>query len=236
MTKRLEVNPDDFVYFVVLQDYADRATNSFIIDYYDRKKGDDVVVRDRKGNPLRYKFTRSTRYIRVPIKREDEIEAIRNHPECLGSPNGTYRNIEGKDVHLNALFKEINEDKDASVAIDAAILRTDAMNKAIELIRDEVDADNAMLVLGIASTGQSGHHKLMVYAQNNPEQFLEIINSGDFKAKALVKKAISLDVLQRDGVIYKAAELEYGVDEEEVLKTVLTDRDKRDYLLSKVNN
>lgn len=233
MKNKIDFNPNEFIYFVLLPDFINRASNGFILDYQDVKEG-DVTYKDRKGYPARYKFTKSQRMIRIPAFKKEEIEAIRNHPQCQGSRNGIFRTVGKENVQLNALFKEMNENKDAAVILDIARLRAQAVNKAFELMGDENEAYNAQLVLGIKRRGDLGSSDMVQYAQNNPKEFLDQVNSADFKARALARKAIDLDVIQKEGHLYKASELDYGIDFDEIVKTILSDKDKREFLERKL--
>lgn len=231
---KIEVNPDHFVFFSLRPEFVNRASNSFVLNYYDYESGRPVDIKDNRGNTKRYKFSRSHRMIRIPKSNTVEIDAIKNHPQCEDSPNGVYQNIEGSEVQLNALFREVNSDKDAGVVIDAAMLRSGALHSAVELLKDETKSEEVALVLGISASGKASYASILTYAERNPQDFLDTVNSPDIEARGLVAKAIKNRVLVKKGISLFLGDIEFGVDSTEAVKAVKSDHEKFRVLYRKV--
>lgn len=225
--------PSDFVYFVLVSDLANKSSFGFPIDYNDTETGERIVEYDVKGYPLRIKFDRSHRNYRVPAKNQDLLEKLRNHPLCLNSPNGDYiKDREtGERKQINAAFKEVNEDKDAEVMIDASVKRAEALKSAIELMKDERKAIEVCLLLGIKSNqGKQSFSNLLLYAEKEPDHFMDVISSSDLECRGLAKKAIEIGILQRIGVNFTAGDVAFGTDFEDVVLKLLKDEEKKEYL------
>lgn len=234
MNSRIEVNPNKYVYFTILPQFVNRASSGFSLSYFDSEKGKHVQALDPRGAVVRYKFNKSKRMLRIHKGQEDVIDLIRNHPECEGSPNGQYREINGKLVHLDATFKEMNSDKDADVVISAAKLRAEALQLSVELMNEPEKAEMVATILNINTTGKSSFAGLMTYAEGNPKEFLSVAKADDIEYRGLIKKAINTGVLERRGVTYFIGTIEFGIEEDDMLKSILTDKDKYTLLYRKV--
>jgi hypothetical protein len=236
MNQKPDFNPNDFVYFVLLSEYMGRASTGITLSYYDAATGEDVRVLDNRGKPLKYKFTPAHRAVRIPAKRTAELNAMRNHPECHGSPNGYYKDINGQRKQINVVFKELNESADADIVLSAAKLRAEAVTKAVELIKDEDKADNIAFILSVI--GQSNpitHSNLLLYAERNPQIFLDAISQPDVDARANIIKGIKKEVITRKGAYYAIGDVVFGVDLEDAIKTYIQDESKRLLLKKKLN-
>lgn len=227
-------NPDDYTYFVLLEPFVRRASNSFVLEYNDISTGDFVSISDHKGLPKRYIFDKSKRMIKIHNKNEKLIKAVRNHPQCEGSPNGYYRN--GSTSNSNALFKEMNEQRDAELALSAAMKENEATDLCFQIMKDEEKADKLSIYLGFKDSGKIGNVKLLMYAKKEPENFIKAVNSPDFEAKVIVERAISHGILSKVGVNYVCEDFEYGIDIDSAVKNVMNDSDKMSLLKSKFNN
>lgn len=236
MKKKLDFDPNDFVYFVLLSEFINRASTGIVLAYYDAQSGQNVSVNDNRGYTVKYKFTPSHRMVRIPSKRKEEVDAMRNHPDCYGSPNGYYRTIEGKKIQVNAVFKELNEDADADIVVNAAKQRGEALNKAVSLISDEVTANNVALILGIQGTSSARTQaNLLSFAERNPQAFLETLNQPDVEARGNVLKAMSMNILNKKGAYYVIEDVVYGVDTEECTLNYIKDEGKRTLLKKRLN-
>lgn len=224
-----KLDPEKFVHFALLRNYVNQASQSFVVDYLDND-GNRVVQADPKrgGAPMRVTFNRLQRKFIIPKAQVNTIEKIRNHPQCMGSPNGTYAvDDAGEEVHVNAVFTEINEDKDATHSISATKMMNNALNKAFEVFEDEVLTEDLAIVLGIKGKGSVARDKVLMYAQNNPKHFLEVSGSHELRARALATKAFDLDLLHRNSVgEYSFGELAFGYDKEDVVSALLKGKDK----------
>ena len=234
-----DFNPEDFVYFVLESGFINRASNSFVLDYFDSNIGDQFTLTERKSGQemvKRFKFDRAHRNIRIPKRNETLLDAIRNHPLCAGSRNGTYiKDDKGEKKQVNVLFKELNNDKDAEVMITASELKAKALNKAVEISKSPEEAEYICLSLGLKAEGKQSHAHLLLFAEKEPTKFLEVVDSKDTKARGLVKKGINKGIFERKGVMYFVDDVEFGVDFEDVISTIIKDEDKRTLLFKKIN-
>lgn len=226
-------NPMDFVEFVLLSEYRNRAGSSFVISYTNKEDGEQVIHNGPNGKPLRLKFHKGRRMLRYPIKSK-LVEILRNHPECYGSKNAEKKVIDGKTYYPGALFKEVKENSDALIAVNATKLRTQAMNLVFKIMEDENDASDLAVVLGVKGSGSISDSKLLLFAENNPQEIVDVINSPDFKAKALARKALNLNVLQREGIIYCCGDIQFGTEFDDIVKSIVDDKDKFDLLDKKI--
>src|SRR5688572_10789091 len=56
------------------------------------------------------------------------VDFLRNSPNCLGSPRGTFSH---EGVQMDIFFREINEEKSAEVALEVEMKRMEAQNLAL---------------------------------------------------------------------------------------------------------
>ena len=239
-TKNRQVfHPENFVHFALMQNWINRASESFLIDYYDNN-GERVFEPDRKrgGEAMRITFNRRQRKFIIPKGRKDLIEKIRNHPQCLNSPNGNYRkDKDGKLIQVNATFCEINDDKDAVTSISSTKMMNMALNKAFEIAEDEALIEDMAIVLGISGIGNVAFDKILLYAEQNPKSFLDVANSPELKARALATKALDLEVLKRGSSgQFEYGNLTYGYNKNEVIDILLSETDKFAVLNSAFNS
>lgn len=228
MAQKPDFNPSDFVYFVLLSEYMGRASTGIVLSYFDNETGEDITIKDNRGAAMKYKFTPAHRSVRIPAKRKAELEAMRKHPECAGSPNGYYKMVNGEKVQLNAVFKELNEASDANIILSAAKLRAEAVTQAVALIKDEDKADNIAFILGvIGNSNPITHSNLLLYAERNPQMFLETLKQPDVEARGLILKAINKEIIKKKGAYYSIDDVVFGVDLEDAIKAYVKDESKR---------
>lgn len=183
-------NADSYVYFVMLN--GTQASYSF--DTYIDKEGNVQYIplrNDERGNVIkrRFKFTKARRMISVPASQEKVLRFLRGHPECDGSPNS---------FGAPPQFKELNEAKDAEIAISATANKTKALNLALGL-------SGKKLIDVAASCGYTNkppeilQHLLLQFAENNPVDFIEVCNAPDTELKALIVKGLENGKITRRG-------------------------------------
>lgn len=211
----MERNPERFAYFVLLQPrkarygagpYTDPETGmpSFVAFAKDPKTGDYV--------PRKYKFNSAQRTVRVPINQKDlqgksVVEWLKNHPECAGSPN----------TNGSIWFKYIDEEGDAEQSVKALQRRNEAENIALNLSDVEVEEMAAIY-------GQRGNNKLFKLTQiasSDPEDFISTYNSSSRRALAVAKKALELDIVKLDGVVYKWEDHSLGTTLSDIVKSLI---------------
>jgi hypothetical protein len=220
---------EDFIYFVYLgnnkrygfQTYRDGVTGQ-TCGY--------VLGKDDKGNPLYKKWsfnTDSQRQIRVHKEERDvngqsAAEFLRNSPECFGSPNGHI--VDGNQVL--AYFKEVNDGKDAEIALESRAMSLKAQNHAISL-KGQALIDFAALIGIFSSDEGTLSLRVLDYASNFPKKYLDMVEDPSAKVKALVKKAINSSVFHMDGKQIKWETKMIGADEDDAVSNLLKDEKLR---------
>lgn len=213
-------NSDNYVYFVSKRRFG--APYGFTT--YTTQEGDVKMIsykKDKEGNPIphKFKFSRKERVMRIPKLQKDvngnsTVEFLRNHPECEGSPNNAGQAI---------LFKELNEGKDADLAIVAKKSRIDAENKALAL--EGQDLEDICSLIGVFSSDPSiQKHRVLEFAGNEPDLFLTLYNSPDRKIKSLIRKAVSINVLTKRGTLITWDDEIIGSDEAEAVARLAKDK------------
>ena len=194
-----------------------------------------VKGKTQYGQPIKksYEFSQARRILRIPAHRTDEIEFLRNCPECEGSPLGSY-DENGKQQRV--YYREINEGKDASVMVDATKNRLKAQNLAIEISENPEKMKALSVVLGCFKEDpglQLAH--LIQYAETSPSDFIKTANGAELEASYLVKEALRKSVMTRKGYAVIFGELSFA-DEEDAVAKVMTDKDIKKSLEKQLKN
>jgi hypothetical protein len=225
---------DNYVTFVALDPIIRNASASFSV-YTEPSTGDRKYISDRRdpktGEDImyRFKFGRDKRYITIPIKKSDIngvswVEFLRNHPYNANSPIAV----------KNPWFKELDNDRDAHVAIDSVKLRNKAENKAINLKESEVE--EIAKVFGFSGTHDIKFHKILQYASKNPSDFLEQVEDPNRDARAIFNEAVKQKIIVKKGFRYIYQDAHIGNDadksiikisEDKELKQILSDAIKK---------
>lgn len=226
---------NNYVYFVLVRN--GNASYSFT-GYTDQETGDTKVMhmgrKDHHGNdvPHRFKFDRAHRSMRIPKNRKDihgnlMVDFLRGFPECLNSPNGQYRVVDGEKVHINMWFKEMNEGKDAMIAVDAKRTKIDAETTALNLKGDELS--EMAILCGTMTTDEGMQlHRVLEYAGASPETFLELYNRPSRKATVLLKKAVAAGLVTTRGTMFIWEEITLGANEDLAVSKLMEDTTMRD--------
>jgi len=218
-------NFGDFTYFV----YIGNNKSYGFMTYRDGRTGltkGFIIGKDAKGNPIykKWRFNNdSMRQIRVhkdevDLEGQNAIEFLRNSPECMGSENGSFVNGEQVLVY----FKELNQAKDAELALESRELSWKAQGAALALKGEEL-FDFAALIGVFTKDAAIARHRVVDYASNFPKKMLEYVDDPARKVKALIKKAINSSVFQVDGKQIKWEGKLIGADEDEAVTNVLKD-------------
>jgi hypothetical protein len=223
-------NFNDFVYFVLVRN--GNASYSFT-GYTDQTTGETKVIhygrKDHLGNdvPHRFKFDKAHRSLRVPKNKKDihgnsVVEFLRGFPECLNSPNGYYKEVEGEKKHINMWFKEMNEGKDAEIAIDAKRVKINAESTALNLEGDEL-AEMAILCGTMTEDEGIQKHRVLEYAGASPEKFMEMYNQPDRQATTLLKRAVHAGLVSQKGTMFIWEEITIGANESLAVSKLVED-------------
>lgn len=213
-------NTDRYVYFVSKRQYG----SSYGFTSYTDQDGDLRIIaqkKDKNGDyiPRRFNFSRSNRSMRIPKDQKDilgnkVVDFLRDHPECKGSPNNTGGPI---------LFEEVNENASAELAIKAKSARIEAEQKALSLEGEDL-TDMCALIGQFGVKESVLKHKILDYAGNEPDKFLEMFNSPDRQLTSLVRKGLMANVLDKKGNMISWESTVIGVDEAGAVTTLSKDK------------
>lgn len=220
-------NYNEFVFFIF---DPSRMNRSFGFRTYSDRKHNEcgyVIGQDPKGAPIykKWKFDHdSKRMIRVHVDEQDKnqqkaIDFLRNSPECYGSPNGTYL-ADGKQIDY--FFKELKEEADAEIASNILVNKAAAITEAAN-IKGQDFIDLCAMISVFNKPEPIMRHKLIDYAQNYPDKFLEVLSDPSRKVRSLVRRAVDANVFTKDGPIIKWETKIIGADEDTAVALLLKD-------------
>ena len=223
MAKRV----DNYATFVALDPVLKKASCSFgsyrdedgnlryISQTTDPRTGQVVVYK--------FKFNRDKRFITVPLNKKDVngnsfVDFLRNHPRNANSP-----------IALNnPWFKEVDNGRDAEVAISSVKLRNEAENKALNL--KDKEFDEVVKVLGYTGDKNVKLHKVLQYATRNPSDFLSIVSDPNRKARSLFEAALSNKVITRHGFRFVYGDTHIANDKDKAIIKIAEDKDLQEIL------
>lgn len=218
---------DNYATFVALDAIIKNASSTFgtyenedgqikYISYnIDQRTGQDVV--------WKFKFTRDKRFITVPVNKKDAngnsvVEFLRNHPLNANSENPSKA----------PWFKEIDNGRDAEVAIDSLKLRNEAENKALGLKAEELE--EVCKVLGFSGDAKVKLHKLLQFATKNPTDFLSMVDDPNRRARALFESAYKNKIITRKGFMYQFQDVHIGNDKDKAIIKIADDKELQEIL------
>lgn len=141
-----------------------------------------------------------------------KAEYIRNCSFCEGSPN--FRGL--------SMFKEVDEEKDAGILIDAKRLRKQAGDLAFELESKPKElAEVAQLIGEFRDNKEIQLAAVIQFADADPRNFLGIANSPDRQARALLKKALNIGEVKMKGKLLIWNNETLGADEDEATQRLV---------------
>lgn len=225
---------DDYEYFVLLPERMENAHYGFR-DYTDIKTGELQAIydgkKDRHGDPIprQFNFSKKERTMRIPKLQKANgksiVEFLKNHPECEGSPNN-----EGQPFW----FRMVREEADAEIANEQKALRRKAENMAADLKGDEL-FDVAVLYGVFDKRPAIALHAVSEAAHNDPQTFLDIVESPDMAAKALVHKALSHNLFAKKGKMIVWENETIGADFDEAVSRLLKEEKLAKAVQSNIN-
>lgn len=202
-----------------------------------------VVSRNERGRDIGKNFTISQSHNAFMVRETDTdingtkmYDFIANSPFCEGSPNGTYVTDENGDRHqINVKYRLMNTDADAEVALEATMNRAKAQVSAGEL------DDQTLVEVAAIGIGYHGEptkimrHKVTEWAAKRPNDYFEVLNSGDRLLRATIRKAVQDKVLQVKGeLVYWNNQL-LGSSEDGAIKFLMENPDTLAALTERVN-
>lgn len=218
---------DNYATFVAMTPILKNASSSFgtFYDEDGNRKYITYSVDPRTGQDIvwKFKFGRDKRYITVPFNKKDSngnsvVDFLRNHPLNANSPY----------PDKNPWFKEIDNGRDAEIAIDSLRLRNDAENKALGLKAEELE--EVCKVLGFTGDAKIKLHKVLQFATKNPTDFLTMVEDPNRSAKALFESAYKNKIITRKGFMYQFQEVHIGNDKEKAIIKIADDKELQEII------
>lgn len=175
----------DFVEFRVLDGNSPTYTT---FGYTDKKGFSQKVYEgvDMDNKPVKKKFSFQDGYLRIHKDNETDIEFLRNHSHCLGSPN----------CGGNAIFREYDLFQEIRKQEASAMTMAQAIEIAASI--QGVKAERLGLMLGMGASATRA--QLIIFAQKNPDGLLyeyNRLNAPEVKTRAVLRKGISNGAIQR---------------------------------------
>jgi hypothetical protein len=150
--------------------------------------------------------------------------------EVLVSKNGdTPKKMKLKDYLLNTPFtaespnlrgepkiKLFDEIRDAKTGVDRRTRRIEAGNIALNLNPEQL-AQMAQLIGVFSDDPMVQKNRVLEFADQDPEYFLELHGSGDRATRSLIKKGLSAGVLKKKGKMIMWDKEMVGPDEDEAV-------------------
>lgn len=219
------MNKRKYVTFALLN-----ARNShYSFNGYTDEKGEWAYISDKDdkdGNPIarRFHWSRNKRHISIPEGQKDRnkksvVEFLKNSPECLGSPLQ-------KERKAKAYYMLVDNEASAKIVVDSKKQKFAAQNRAFNMKPEEVK-EAAIYLFGKSEGEILDQHKVLEEAERNPVEFLERLDSPDFKTRALIRDGISKGELVRYGKIIKWEDVVVGADEDDAVTRLLKDEELR---------
>lgn len=189
-----------------------------------------VTSRDDKGREgaKRFRFDESFRRLMTRETDKDffgitQFAWLKNYPQCEGSPYGDYiRNDDGTVEQLGVLFREMNDAKDAEVALQADEARINAQATALGL-DDETLSEVGAILGHYGPADKIMRLRVVEYAGKRPKDFEDLLNSGDRGVRAIVRKAIAQGIFKIKGAIIYWDTTVIGANEDAAVSAILAD-------------
>ena len=181
---------------------------------------------DKNGQPIPFKwrFDQNHRVLKVHKEQKDingvnAVEYLRGCPDCVGSPNSLG---DGK----TGWFKEMNQDRDADIAMEIKVLRNEATSKAIN--SKGADFSELCEMYHIFDGSESTkRYKLTDAAEADPKTFLRIYDDPTRKVRSLIRKALDAQVFRKEGPMIFWENKEIGIDEDTAVANLKGDEKLR---------
>lgn len=217
---------DDYVYFVLIKNsnasygftgYQDLASGQIKTINFGKKDHRGVMI------PHKFRFDRAHRTIRVHKNQIDMdgnniADFLRDFPECEGSRNGYY----SEGIQSNMWFKEINEGKDASLAVEAKMIKLKAETTAAGL--EGIDLQQMAILCGTFDEDPTMQmHRVLEYSGADPTRFLDLYNGPERGAKSLLSRAVREGMITRRGAIFAWKNVTVGANEELAIAKLMAD-------------
>lgn len=142
--------------------------------------------------------------------------------------------LDGPNLRGEAKIKLYDEVKDAQIGFDRKKQRIEAGNLALSLSPAEC-AQMAQLI-GLFSDDQMVQkNRVLEFADQDPEYFMELYNSGDREVRSLIKKGLKAGVLKTKGKMVTWEKETLGADEDDAVARLQKQADLKNAVAKAVN-
>lgn len=200
-----------------------------------------VIAKDKYNQPKGKYFTWTQAHNAIVVRDGDhDVEGkpmnkfISAHPWCEGSPNGKYiKDNNGDKIQLDVKFRLLNTEADAEVALEASIRRSKAVISANEIDLETLK-EVAILGIGVANVPEKIlRHKVTEWATKRPQDYFDVLESGDRVVRASVRKALADGTFQKKGELIMWGNTVIGADENDAVSKILKDEALKSHLVEK---
>jgi hypothetical protein len=191
-----------------------------------------VTTKTKDGKEIGKRFRFDLSFRRLMTRENDrdvtglsQFAWLKNYPQCEGSPYGEYvENDDGTRTQVGVWFRELNDARDAEVALQADESRINAQATALGL--DEETLEEVGAILGhFGDPDKLMRLRVVEYAGKKPRHFEEILKAGDRGIRATVKKALADGVFKQKGTMIYWNSTVVGADEESAVATLVKDNE-----------
>jgi hypothetical protein len=168
-----------------------RNTKRFPLLHFDEETNTNRALRYARNQKSPFEDEQDGNYILEPIVFEDGALVVQKNNPVLQK---------FLDLHpaKGDIFEEFDPEKEAAENLEYLNFELDA-----QIAAREISIDTAMAVLRVMigsrvenMTSQEIRRDIMVYAKNNPEEFLEMIDDSDLQLRNKAAKYIEMGYLQ----------------------------------------
>lgn len=183
----------------------DGTENAFVVSFSQReriyrfRRNQKVLVRD---------FNQSQKPELVEL-----YAYVKGHPACEGSDGD------------HSLFKEMDEIKDAKLVVDNKKRRINAENLAVGLEGDAL-TEMARLITVFSNEYDVKYHRVLEFAGQQPDRFMELYASPDKAERAVIRAAVEAGILKKMGKLHTWENTTIGADEDDVVSYFIKEPDK----------
>lgn len=200
-----------------------------------------VTGRDDKGRDIGKYFKLDQNFYNFTVREgekdvygKSQFEFLAYAPQCEGSPNGHYIG-EGEDrIQVGVLYKLMNTDKDAKIAIETAKRKADAEASSLS-IDDETLTEIAAHIGQFGEPGDFMRHKVYQWAGKRPLEYFEVLKSGDRAIRAIIRKALQDGIFKTKGTVIMWESTVIGSNEDDAVAMLLREKAMLEALQEKVD-
>lgn len=163
-----------------------------------------------------------------------QFDFLKHSPDCEGSLNGYYVEVEGQQVQQGIMYRELNQAADAKVALEADSKRVNAQAKALSL--DATTLQELAAHIGVfGKPDDMMKVRVFEWASRRPDDFNQLLVAGDRSLRAVVKKALADGVLTQKGEIIYWGSSMLGANEDATISLLAQDETIYKSLAAKID-